>query len=80
MYVNICGVPVNEKNFIGVFDMDTSTVSKKTVETLNRAQRESRLENRSPDIPRSFVFITEKESDRIILSGVSTRYLRVRSK
>ena len=43
MYVNICGVPVNEKNFIGVFDMDTSTVSKKTVETLNRAQRESRL-------------------------------------
>ena len=28
MYVNICGVPVNDKNFIGVFDMDKLDVVK----------------------------------------------------
>ena len=80
MYINMCGVPVNEKEFIGVFDMDTSTVSKNTVGTLNRAQKENRLENRSPDIPRSFIVLSDGGSDRIILSGVSTRNIRVRSR
>ena len=79
MYVNICGIPVNDSEFIGVFDMDTSTIGKRTIKMLNRLEAEKKVENRSSDIPRSFI-ILKNTDEKMILSGISTRNLRVRSR
>ncbi len=59
---------VCKEKLIGIFDMDATTVSKRTRDYLNRAQREGKIRLVSSDIPLSFV-VTEKE---IYLSPVSS--------
>ena len=46
-----------KKNIIGIFDMDKTTVSKKTREYLNQAEREGRVRYVSYDLPKSSFFV-----------------------
>ena len=40
---------VNERDIVGVFDMDNSTISRHTRDFLSKAQREARVLHRVPD-------------------------------
>ena len=61
MYLHIGnGVSVKDKDIIGIFDLDTSTVSKVTKKFLNEKSKEGNLEYTDSDLPRSFVFCSEK--------------------
>lgn len=66
---------------LGIFDMDTATVSAVTKKYLNHAQQAGRLENVSDELPKSFVVMTvrdaagagagtgaEEETERVLLS------------
>ena len=46
---------VNTREIIGIFDLDTTSLSKKTRETLAKAQKENRVIDTGPELPRSFV-------------------------
>ena len=46
---------VKNDSVIGIFDMDTSTVSKPTREFLNIAEKQGRVVNVSYELPKSFV-------------------------
>ena len=50
---------ITDKNIIGIFDMDTSTVNKATRDYLNKAQKDGRVVYVNYDLPKSFV-VTEK--------------------
>ena len=53
---------VDTQNIIGIYDMDTSTVSKWSREYLNRAEKEGRVVNVSfYDLPKSFIICSESE-------------------
>lgn len=62
---------VDTKNIVGIFDMDTSTVSLDTRSFLRVSQSKGRLISRVKDIPKSFVVT----SDKVYLSQLSSQTL-----
>ena len=67
-----------KKNIIGIFDMDKTTVSKKTREYLNQAEREGRVRYVSYDLPKSFIRRREGESIVVYISRLSSETVRGR--
>lgn len=66
MYLHVGeDVLVREEDIIGIFDLDTSTVSAKTKEFLAKAQKEGRVVNLSEDLPKSFVLCRNIDTDLI---------------
>ncbi|MGM9632178.1 MAG: hypothetical protein ACI3XL_03710 [Eubacteriales bacterium] len=49
------GKSIKEKNIIGIFDMDTSTVSPITRRFLSEAEKAKKTESPSFEIPKSFI-------------------------
>ena len=72
---------VNDKDIIGIFDIDTTTVSKKTRDFLSIAEKKKQVINVTFDLPKSFVLCKEKGKDsKIYISQISTQTLEKRSK
>ena len=79
MYLNIGnGVSIKDKDVIGVFDLDTATVSGVTRRFINEKQKEGLVEYTDTDLPRSFVGIERDGECEIKLSRISTVGLKVR--
>ncbi|MBE6737350.1 MAG: DUF370 domain-containing protein [Ruminococcus sp.] len=75
---------VPAESIVGIYDMDTSTVSKWSREYLNRAEKEGRVINVSfYDLPKSFIICkeieNEKEIERVYISPLSSQTLQRRS-
>ena len=79
MYLHIGnGVSVKEKDIIGIFDLDTATVSKITKKFVNVKSKEGNLEYTDSDLPRSFVFCSENGKYKVKLSRISSIGLKQR--
>ena len=79
MYLHIGnGVSVKEKDIIGIFDLDTSTVSKTTKRFLNEKSKNGNLEYTDSDLPRSFVLCSEEKKYKVKLSRISSIGLKQR--
>lgn len=61
-----------KKNIIGIFDMDKTTVSKKTREYLNTAERDGRVKYLSYDLPKSFIVCVENGESVVYISRLLT--------
>ena len=64
---------------IGIFDMDTSTVSKFTREFLNKAEKNGLVVNVSYELPKSFVVCLENEKVKVYISQLSSSTLQKRA-
>ena len=65
MYLHIGnGKSVKKKDIIGIFDLDTSTVTKAGKDFINKSERAGRVEYDDDDLPRSFVLVEEDNSKR----------------
>lgn len=65
---------------IGIFDIDNTTVSKRTKKYLEKADKEKRIYNIATDIPKSFIVCQDTEKiDKIYLSQISPTTLVKRS-
>ena len=63
---------VIDKEIIGIFDMDNTTVMKKTIDYLNNAEKEKSVINVSPfELPKSFIVCQTSKGKRIYISPVS---------
>lgn len=63
---------VNEKDIIGIFDMDNTTVARASRGFLARVQEEGVVVNATEDLPRSYVVTEHRGNERVYLSSVST--------
>ena len=80
MYLNIgSDMAVREKSIIGIFDLDNTSVSKRTRNFLTRAEQEGRVIP-CDDLPKSSVLATEYGIDKIYLTGLSSATLEKRIK
>ena len=71
---------VKNDSVIGIFDMDTSTVSKPTREFLNIAEKQGRVVNVSYELPKSFAVVSNgKGNAKVYISQLSTSTLLKRS-
>lgn len=68
---------VKTENIVGIYDLDTSTVSKWTREYLNLAEKEGRVVTVSYELPKSFVVLREKgeKKETIYISPLSSQTL-----
>ena len=74
---------VIDKEIIGIFDMDNTTVMKKTIDYLNNAEKEKSVINVAPfELPKSFIVCAKPKSKRkkIYISQLSSLTLLKRSK
>lgn len=70
MYLHIGNNKVVKKSMIlGIFDLDSATVSKNTRSFLNVAQKEKRVVTLSYELPKSFIVMTHGE---VYLSPLNT--------
>ena len=66
---------IREKDIIGIFDMDNSTVSHITRKYLAQTEKEERLEAASDEIPKSFIVYKENGKIKVCISQISTTSL-----
>ena len=79
-YINVGGSTVLDKSqVLGIFDLDTSTVSQVTKNYINKMQKEGKLNYGDSDLPRSFVVYENKEGQAVELSRISTSGLKLRT-
>lgn len=56
IYLNVgAGKSIPERDIVGIFDMDTSTISPVSRRFLSEAEREKKTESPSFEIPKSFI-------------------------
>ena len=61
-----------DKEIIGVFDMENTTVMKKTIDYLNNAEKEKFIINVAPfELPKSFIVCQTPKGKKIYISPVS---------
>ena len=71
---------VREEEVIGIFDLDTSTVSKHTRNFLNLKEKQGKVINVSYELPKSFILCSNGKKDkRVYISQISSATLNRRS-
>jgi len=79
MYLHIGnGESIKNKNIIGIFDLDTATVSKTTKKYISKKEKEGRVEYTDFDLPRAFILCEDSDGEKIKLSRISSAGLRQR--
>lgn len=81
MYLHLGNdVIVNEKDIIGIFDLEKSSVSKYTRDFLSNATRQKRVINCTEEMPKSFVVTLDKElTERVYISQLACTTLKKRA-
>ncbi len=69
---------VRKDKIIGIFDLDTATVTKAGKDFIGAMEKEGRLIYEDMDLPRSFVLTEEDDGYLIRLSRISTQGLKMR--
>ena len=77
MYLHIgADTLIRDRDIIGIFDMDTSTVNKATRDYLKKAEQEKRVVYVNYDLPKCFI-VTDK---KVFISPINTSTLSKRAK
>ena len=75
MYLHIGnGESIKKKEVVGIFDLDTATVSRETKRFISKKEKEGKVEYTDFDLPRSFVVCSQKnrKNEKIKLSRISS--------
>ena len=80
MYIHIGnGVTVKRSDVIGVFDLDTSTVSAITRKFINKKEKEGKLSYSDSDLTRAFILVKEDGDYKVKLSRISDQGIKARA-
>ena len=80
MYLHVGkGKNIKDKEIIGIFDLDTATVSSITKNHINKKQKENSVEYADTDLPRSFIVCYKNKKEKIVLSRISSVGLKERA-
>lgn len=74
MYLNIgTEVLIKNKDILGIFDLDNTTVKQATREYINKAEKNGECITVSfEELPKSFIVTTENERKKIYISPLNT--------
>ena len=72
---------VKEKDIIGIFDIENTSVSKHTKDFLASSEKKGRIINVSYEMPKSFIVCNENKNSRekVYISQISASTLKKRS-
>ena len=74
-------IVVKKDNIIGIFDLDTTTISKISRNYINGAEKRGEVINVSYELPKSFIVCAKKKSKdkKVYISQISSQTLLKRS-
>ena len=74
MYLNIGqDTVIRDKNILGIFDLDNTTVSKSTREYINTASKKGECITVSiEELPKSFIVVAKNDKKEIYISPLNT--------
>lgn len=80
MYLHIGnGKSIKKSAIIGIFDLDTATVSGITKRFMNAREKTGDVEYNDSDLPRSFILTDEEGGCKVRLSRISVSGLKMRA-
>lgn len=81
MYIHLGNnVMLPTQDIIGIFDIENTSISKRTRDFLNKAEKDGKVITVSYDLPRSFVVAGKnKENVKIYISQISSQTLLKRT-
>ena len=71
---------IREKHIIGIFDIESSTISNVTRKYLSSAEKKGEVESSTEELPKSFVLTTQYGFSRVYLTSLNTVTLEKRMK
>ena len=72
------GESIDKKNIIGIFDIETASLSQPTKDFLKRKEDEHGVVSLSNDLPKSFIVCEGEFSDTVYISGISVESIKKR--
>ena len=81
MYIHLGNnVMLPTSDIIGIFDLENTSISKRTRDFLNKAEKEGRVITITYDLPRTFVIAVKNFKDaKIYISQISSQTLLKRT-
>ncbi|MDO5560371.1 MAG: DUF370 domain-containing protein [Oscillospiraceae bacterium] len=81
MYIHLGNeISISDREIIGIFDIENTSISKDTRNYLKQATDDHRVVNVSLEMPKSFVVCTTKSgSEKTFISQISVSTLRKRA-
>lgn len=71
---------VNDKEIVGIFDIENTTISKSTRNFLNFSEKRKEVFNVSYEMPKSFIVCSRGKKDKkVYISQISSSTLQKRS-
>ena len=70
---------LNDRDIIGIFNLETTTISPRGREFLNYAQKNGAVVSLSDELPQSYVLADDGVVDTVYLSELSSAVLRRRA-
>ena len=71
---------VNDKEIVGIFDIENTTISKSTRNFLNFSEKRKEVFNVSYEMPKSFIVCSKGKKDKkVYISQISSSTLQKRS-
>ena len=81
MYIHLGNeMVVSEKDIVGIFDLETTTISKHTRKVLEVSDKNKQVINVSYELPKSFIITNKNNKNKVYISQISTSTLQKRSK
>ena len=73
------GQVISKKDIIGIFDLETTTVSKKTREFLRINEKKKNVEYIGAEIPRTYIITDSKRKKNVYVTQISSHTLYKRA-
>ncbi len=70
---------IKTDEIVGIFDLDTATISKSTRKYLTLAEKKGDVVNVTSELPKTFIVCNEKGKRRVYISQISSATLNKRS-
>jgi len=70
---------VKEDEIIGIFDLDSTTVSKHSRKFISQAEKKGEVFNVSYELPKSFILCNKNKVNTVYISQISSQTLYKRS-
>lgn len=70
---------IKSDEVIGIFDLESTTISKNTRIFLEKSEKAKKVVNVSFELPKSFIVCSKKRDAKVFISQISSLTLRKRS-
>ena len=76
MYLHLGNdIVIKKKGILGIYDIDNTTISKRTREFLESYEKNGRLTYTTTDLPKSFIVYADGADTHVYVSQISTSTL-----